>query len=364
MRETHLSEESLRRLQARDLPPAEVVAALRHIAECEACAERARAAAEEGAARLLDGLAADAAAPPRHLTTEEIVDWARGTLAEDARDALRGHLDECDLCRSDVADLERMPVRKPHWRTALAAAAILAAIALAALLLQPDRRVRTAHPASPPHATVRTPPATNPTAPLSPRYANVEWNELVQQALASGRLPEPPDLGLPRRTPDTIRGGTEASKGVLAPSGIVIDDPRPELRWPRVAGASYVVSIFEGNVEVLHSDPLKLETWTPPRALRRGRTYVWQVEARLDTVSEILPAPPARPAMFHILSAREHAEIEAAHARHPDDSLLLAVLLARSGMTDEANDQLRRLADSSDPRVRRIVEKTLGPAAR
>lgn len=343
----HLTEETLRRLKARELAADEVVAAFRHIAACDTCTALSRAAAAEDAERLQDLLAADAAEPPRHLTPEELSGWIRRTLDAGALAAAAVHLEDCALCREDVADLERLRAPRARWPWLAAAAAVAAAIAT--LLLGPDDR-----PTAPPR-TVRTdPPRVTKPTPVAPRYANAEWVRLVDEALATGRLPRPITPTLPRPTGDTIRGSSPAAEAKVAPTGIVVEDAQPELTWSRIDGAIYVVSIFDGDEEVVHSSRLTGERWTPPHALPRGRTYTWQVEASGDGFTEILPAPPAPPATFHILGAREHDELEAARRRHPNDHLLLAVLHARNGLTGAARKQLDALRDSSDPRIRRL----------
>jgi hypothetical protein len=43
--------------------------------------------------------------------------------------------------------------------------------------------------------------------------------------------------------------------------------------------------------------------------------------------------------MFRIVSARDHAELSEAKAKHPEDHALLAVLYARSGMESAAKEE-------------------------
>ena len=356
----HLTAETMRRLVQRDLPAPEVPDALRHLGDCPEC--RALAGPAAGAARVQEILAAEAAEPPQHLTFEELAAWVDGTADEDARRIAGEHLAECDLCRDEAADLERLrdsmaPRRRWIWYAAAAAAAIVALLLLTVVRWpkqppgQPVPIVRETAPPPPP-APERTPPA-------PPTYARAEWAQLVAGALAKGRLPFPAYLAILRGGPERMRGETPDPATDLDPAGIVIDDTRPRLSWPSRAGATYVVSIFDGQQEVAHSDPLTARTWIPPRALPRGRTYTWQVEAKTGAGVEVLPAPPAPPARFRIISARDHDEIAAARAQHPRNALLLAALYARSGMEAEAKRQLKRLAGSRDPKVQQLLANTL-----
>jgi hypothetical protein len=242
------------------------------------------------------------------------------------------------------------PRRKWLW----VAAAVAAAIAIAFLVTlvrwptaPPGQRTPVVRKPAPP------PPRRAPerVAPAPPAYARAEWAQLVAGVLAAGQLPFPSDLAILRGGLEPVRGEAPGPTTTLVPAGIVIDETRPAFSWPPRAGATYVVSIFDGDREVAHSEPLTTRAWTPPRALPRGRTYTWQVEAKTAGGIEVLPAPPAPPARFRIVGAGEHAELEAARAAHPDDHLLLAALYARAGLEAEAKEQLRQVEAPSDPRV-------------
>lgn len=349
---THLTGDIVGRLRRRELSRDELAPALRHISECASCEALASEELSADVARMRDVLAEEAGEPPRHLEEAELFGWVDGSLDPAARDEVRLHLDECKLCRDDVADLERLRMRDDApasrawtWFAAAAAAAALILMYFAG----PDTAPRAVPDAPPAVATVTSQPAPAPEPP-----ANREWNELVSRTLASGRLPFPDDLVSLRGESETLRGETEAAPGRLEPSGVYIDATTPEMSWPRTAGAAYVVTILRGDEPVARSGTLREPRWTPPRPLERGATYAWQVEVVRDGTTELLPPPTAPPAMFRIVSAEHHRDIESALEGNAGDHLLLAALYARAGLEEDARRHLDELAGSTDPRIQRL----------
>ncbi len=66
----------------------------------------------------------------RHLSTEEKVAWIDRTLEPLDRERLSGHVADCDECRRELAEVQRMvtrlrPSKRPWVLTLLAAAAVL-----------------------------------------------------------------------------------------------------------------------------------------------------------------------------------------------------------------------------------------------
>src|SRR6185436_4957684 len=107
---------------------------------------------------------------PAHLSTAELFGRVDGTLDAATRSAVEAHLEECDLCREDVADLEPLRAGSAPRRTwiQLAAAAVLAAGVFAAILRLPDR---TPIPLRVERARLKQ--------VEPPRYANADWQKLV-----------------------------------------------------------------------------------------------------------------------------------------------------------------------------------------
>lgn len=289
----------------------------------------------ERAARLLrEALSGD---PPRHLAYDELAAIVDGVIPAAEQQA---HLQECETCRAELNDLRplaRRPPRRRWWLAAAAAAAVLMAI-LAVLLLRRE---------PPGKAPIVQTTTTGPQQPV----IRAEWHKLVDDTLAAGRLPFPPFMAVLHDSGQTFRGEGPAGSQKLAPSGVAVETQRPTLSWPRVDGATYVASIFEDEAMIVQSEPSPAPSWTPPRPLRRGQTYTWQVEATRGGETTVLPAPPAPPARFHVVGAAEQEDLQAARAQRPEDHLLLAVLCARAGLEREARQQLQQ---SNDPRVRSL----------
>ena len=338
----HLSREVLRRLARRELSPPETAEALRHVGECRECAQASIEELEPQIGALRSALSEDEG--PWHPGHTELAHVAAGVADRAEREIVESHLEDCALCREDLADLARLSRSRPRrsiWRVAVTAAAA-AAIALIVILQRSDDPPAPQAPAVVVTTTTKAPATTTTTATSTqappPRYANAEWATLVATAISTKTLPFPRELGL---TADVLRGSPTEPVSQVSPSGIAVDDARPRFTWPERDGATYVVSVFAGEEQVAQSDALTATTWRPPAPLPRGRTYVWQVEAVRDGAREILPAPPAPPAMFRIISKRERAELESARRLHPEDHVLHAALAARAGLRDQALASLR-----------------------
>jgi len=333
----HLSEELAARLRGQGATPAELLSALRHIGECSDCARHAD---------IEDVRESLSVAGVTHLDADtQLFPYVDEGLDRADLEIVQSHLEICPTCREEVADLQQMRRRQRGARTrrwilsAVAAAAGVAVVLLATVDLEqgdiPARRVTTAKPRS-----SDAPP------PRPHRYPNSEWTRLVSEARRMGRLSYPSTSGALAPPAAVLRGKDSASRESLEPAGIVIDETRPRFSWPSRSGWTYVVLIFDGDIEVASSPSLRAGHWTPERDLPRGRTYTWQVEATRGDALDILPAASAPPAMFHVISEREHAEILEARETFPDDPLLHAVLYARSGMKREAEEAMARVKAS------------------
>lgn len=250
--------------------------------------------------------------------------YAGGTLEGQQRAEVDAHLEYCARCREDLADAVAAQRSVEHRRRPRAwpIAAALAAIAVAAALWWPRGE---------------------PPMPPSALSVPAEWRALVRQARAQRRIDAPPAVRALQVERDILRDRpARPGAGTFAPSGTVIETRQPDLHWPAKNNAAYRVRIFEREKEVARSPLLHENRWTPPRPLARGTTYVWQVEIPGTGGATILPAPPDPPALFTVLDAKKAAMVEDARRRFPDDRLLLAVLYARAGVRDRAEDELGR----------------------
>ncbi|MET0555576.1 MAG: hypothetical protein ABW221_21220 [Vicinamibacteria bacterium] len=323
-------------------------------------------------------LSAEAEAP----SFDEVADYVDGRLDGEARVLFEERLREDPLLQAEVRDLEELrsamarprataaPV--PAW-TYLAAAAVVAA-AVAGFLL-------TRGPHGTPVATV--PVAAAPAAAEPAIVAAVQDGAhaiqlradgtlrggqipaalapSVVRALREGAVTIPAlraDLAV---APVTAMGRTDAGGAPFAPVGplsTIVRSDRPTLRWSAHAHArSYEVSVFDLDLEpVASSGAITATEWTPPAALRRGRTYLWQVRATTASGSETVPAPPAPEARFHVASAAVVATLEPALASGSD--LAAGVALAEAGFLDEAARRFDALASDNggSPEVQRLRE--------
>lgn len=323
---------------------------LRHLAECRECAARAEEAfGADGAVRAFRAAFTGIDDEPH--PEEELPLYVDGRLDGVRRTAIDEHLAHCASCRDEVDDLrtfsrELRPVPRPRGRrvrwVVAAAAAVAAMIAVVLLLRRENVPVREEQMVVPTTMVVTTSsvaPEPEPPAPSPSRKP--EWERLVAAAVRSGQLQIAADV-LRFAAPDEYRGTTTGPlKSGLAPSATAIDALRPTFTWPATDGATYEVIVLTGGAEVARSGQIDAARWRPEQALKRGATYHWQVIVD-DNV--VLPKRPAPPAIFRVMSAAEHAEIEAARRAHPDDDLLLGLLYAKFGEVAAARQHLQRAA--------------------
>ncbi len=343
------------------LPPRRVPDVVEHLRHCPHCSSSARGSelAARAAGRLAWQLAADGDEhPPVETTLTAYVD---GTLSEDDAAAAEAHLEVCARCREDVEDLQaiastlRQRPRRSWFPSAVAAAALLAIVATLVLLrrapvpLPPVTATAVAHPAT--HTAATQTAAT--------QYERPEWRAAVDEALRTGALPMPAALAGLRVAPDVLRTpGEREAEERLQPVRTVVETTRPRFTWTPAEGATYLVSVFDDDTLVAESGVLSEPAWQPERDLPRGRTVQWEVEIRGgDGSVRNLPAPPAPPALFRVLDAAAHAELQRARAEYGDDPLLLGVLYARSGLREDAARELRRVRTEQGRRLLRSVEQ-------
>lgn len=309
--------------------------------------------------------------------TADVLDrFARGDLDEGQLTEVLRHLETCESCAragearaaNDLAALRAEWAAEPAARTRVPmwtiAAAAAIAIAIVSALVIPKKRpsdfTRSPAIATTPKAAPTVLPPTPISAKTAEAYADPEWQRFVDGAIKSGRLPFPADLRTLRASPDTVRG-SGGSVDRISPAAVVIDDVRPTFSWPSRDGGTYIVSVFHGDREVMHSAPLSVPRWAPDRDLPRGRTLAWQVEVTGGDSFETIPSPPSPPATFRIVSETGHRDVVRARSLHGNDHLLLAVLYARNGMRAEALESLRRAAAGNDAAKRILAHETSSP---
>ena len=305
------------------------------------------------------GLAASEAEAP---SFEEVAAYVDGRLAGDERQLFEERLADDALLRAEVQDLrelraEMSAARAPRrsWAGWAAAAAVLAALAAGLLW------TRGTEPRGPEVASAPTPAAPAATAQLEDATGRVvlradgsiagidvpvALRASLAEAIRSGRVRVPPlrsDLAV---SPVTAMGAPSPAEafGPLTPLSTVVRSERPTLRFtPHPNASGYVVSIYDLDLNPIASSPtLRGTEWTVDRALPRGTTYLWQIEARTPGGRLTAPAPPAAEARFHVASADEAAQVEGAVAS--GSHLAAGVALAEAGFLDEAEAHFEQLA--------------------
>ena len=270
-----------------------------------------------------------------HVLSEQIDRFRRGTLAPDEVLFVARHLAECDMCgaayRNDPAALREVSEALTRdagegagapLAYAVAAAVIVALLGVAAFFLMR--------------------PAVAPPIARKPRPA---------APVAITHLEEPPIVAQLRPAPGTLRGEETPSEGAMSPAGVVVEPAQPRFSWTAIPHARVVVSVFDGTKVVAESEPLATNAWTPPHPLPRGVTYTWQLEVRRGNDVAIVPAPPAPPAMFHVIDEASFAAIDDVRRRSAADHKLLGILYARAGMRQQAIEELSAAGDADSQRL-------------
>jgi len=271
----------------------------------------------------------------RHLDPDQQMAYCDGALHGDELEAARMHLDACDRCRADVEELSAWGAApgKTNWLP-YALAASLAAVAILGVIVFKPEPVKP----RPPVATV--PPVTVTAPPPAPSYGNAEWDRLVRDVKAGGRLAMPAVLAALQPPASHFRSEIAPDDARLEPAGIVVESTRPRFTWRAEPAASYVVLLKSHDDRVIESEPLSEPVWQPQSPLTRGRDYAWQLEVITDKGRTIHPLPPHPPVRFHVLDDTAAAEIADARRLFPDDHLLQAILLARHGLRNDAEREL------------------------
>lgn len=348
---THPTPEDLRSYRRRTLPPRELLAVDDHIAGCEECR---RAIASDVTAGVAAQRAWDAVRG-EHVSYEQLEQYVQRRLPADEHAAVAAHAERCPQCRGELADLEEYAAtgaRDWNW-WAVAAAAAVAVIALAAFWMRDVPRSGPPQ-ATPGRAAVRTAPhvstATDSTAieSLDPLQTLSPSLQRVVQALESGIVPSASLLSSLQPPAGQLRSGEdegEAGIRLLDPAGNVVETDRPTFRWDRAGrGEEVSVQIYDRSYAVVAESPrLRDSSWRVPAALPRGATYRWQLRIHsADGRSETVPAPPAPPALFHVLGSEAFEQLRT--ARRDGSSLEVGLISVREGLLAEGAQALSRYA--------------------
>jgi hypothetical protein len=359
----HPSPKDFMSYRERRMSPEEILRFRQHIDVCEEC--RNKFAPDPGDAAALRALFT---AEPDE---QELVLYAAGRLPEPLASSIREHARECAACAETIEDLQRSAScgpatpftvvngagkakrRRLSWWIAPAAAAACTVAIL-------SFRVHT--PAAPPlplaslHDGARIINLSR-TGELS-GLADADELERswVADAMRSGRISGPTPIEA--AAPGILRGAPDAVRfQLLNPVNCRIAGDRPEFRWEALAGASkYEIAVFTKDEQVVAQGVAKENRWQPPRALPRETRLGWQVTARRAGLRITVPAPPAPRVYFEVISVDGAARIERAMALKPASHIVVAVVSAREGLTEQASREIDALntANPSSALVERL----------
>lgn len=173
----------------------------------------------------------------------------------------------------------------------------------------------------------------------------------VAETLLAQSVKRPPVLDALRDgATGSLRGSSDGAPfDILGPAGTVVESDRPSFRWGVLRGAtSYTVAVFDSRLnKVAQSVALSGTEWTPPRPLRRGAIYFWQVTAVLDDKEVVSPGAAAPGAKFAVVGQAESEELKRARLSFAGSHLTLGVLYARAGLLDEAEREFLSLVESN-----------------
>jgi hypothetical protein len=132
---------------------------------------------------------------------------------------------------------------------------------------------------------------------------------------------------------------------VIDPIGIILLSDRPTFRWSPLDGATaYTVEVFDEKLNpVITSPQLTKTAWVPPRSLRRGHVYSWQVTALKGGEDVSSPRPPASMAKFRILDEALANEVIQARRDYASSHLTLALIYSKAGLLEETEREIRAL---------------------
>ncbi len=411
----HLSQVQLEDWRLRRLAPEELLGADDHLAECQECRGLIASALSNNAVTLYSELAT-AAAVGAHPTFDQSAAYVDGLLSGEERQSVEDHLASCAQCAPQVADLRAfrneiagaldrefrpettatttgwptrikavLPAplfRIPFWVYASAPALLLLALAwwIAWRATPNGAPPQFAESAPTPSPSIDL---SSPSPEIAPVIAKLndggssltldakgvlsgvdqwppDYQQLAREALTAQRIEKSPLLAGLSRPESSLMGGDDAGRGfvVIEPAGKVTLTDRPTFRWSRLAGATgYVVEVYDARFNRVTSSPLLTSLDWTARPLARGQVYTWQVKAIRDGLEVIAPRAPAPDAKFRILDHATADEIARARRDFASSHLLLGVLYARTGLLDEAEQELRRLQTANPDVV--IVRRLL-----
>jgi anti-sigma factor RsiW len=400
----HLNQKQIEDYSQNRLGGTELLALSDHLGECEACRARVEAGLNVDAAFFAVREEAFAEEAGAHLTSEQTADYVDKNLAGDELQFVTDHLSSCEQCAFAVEDLRAFRnqvapsldreygprhdapvVRETWWRRFVSLFGVspvpaFGAAAVAILLLSfigwtvwRTRKEEKSEVAVAPTPSLQPSPSVAPSVQVQTEPAPVvaqlndgavppAYQELVRKALTSQRIERSSQLQGLTRPPSSLMGANEKQEfSVLAPAGIVLMSDRPAFRWSRLEGASaYVVEVYDTQFkQVMASPEVATVSWSATQSLPRGQVYSWQVKAVKDGQEVTVPRPPAPQAKFRVIDQGSFTEISRAKRAYGSSHLTLALLYAKAGLLNEAEQELRLLqrANPQSEIVRKLLRQ-------
>jgi len=98
----HVTAEQIAQYRSKSMPPPDLLAFDRHLAQCAEC--RSQLAGARDVATLLAGLEA-AAGAPQHLSYDQLAGYLDEKCNEIDREIVESHVELCERCATELADL-------------------------------------------------------------------------------------------------------------------------------------------------------------------------------------------------------------------------------------------------------------------
>jgi anti-sigma factor RsiW len=187
------------------------------------------------------------------------------------------------------------------------------------------------------------------------------YQETVKQTLTSHQITTPEMLSELIGKSGVLMGPADPGHPIplLSPVGTVVMGDRPVFRWRALDGAEgYLVKVYDEDFNEIAASPSLTQTaWTATRSLQRGRTYSWQVIARVGGKEISSPVKPAPDAKFMVLNQQKASELIQAKSASGNSHLTLGILYAQAGLLDDAEREFLTLLRANPQSA--LVQKLL-----
>ena len=392
----HLLTDEINSYLKREMKPADLLKTDDHLAQCDACFQKAQDLEKRRGPADFDFLQASPE-ETEHLRYEQLENYLHEKSDDVEREIADVHLRACAACKAELngliemrnlleADLQKQILPEKSAEKSISAqlrgffsggnflkigfATIALLILVSALFLfskrGPDSTEIAVTPPSPSNLKL---PAVSPDVPP----ANVEINALpninanlqnkppveaktnefppayqteIERVLAGNRLNLPAELNeLNAQTGKLMGGGSDAVPFALeAPLGKIIQTARPQFRWRALEGATgYVVNVYDANFNRVAGSPQITNTsWRIDRPLAGNKIYIWQVTALKDGQEIKSPVRPAPDAKFKVIDAAKANELARLSREYKNEPLFLGILYANAGLVDEAEREFQK----------------------